>query len=59
MENEKFVNLGKNCYDWYKARRLEFFMGDPKTSLNGEIERVAELIEYVIERRDSLVMKKS
>ena len=51
MENDKMMALGKDFYDWYRSKKLRLEFGGRDKNLQGEIERVAELIEYVIEKK--------
>ena len=51
MENDKFLNLGRNFYDWYASGKLKFKVTGTVPSLEGEIQRVAGLIEYVKEKK--------
>jgi len=51
MENDKFLNLGKNFYDWYRSNKVNFTIKASNPSLDSEIKRVAELIEYVVEKK--------
>jgi len=51
MENDKFFKLGKTFYEWYSTNRVELLIKPNGQNLDSEIKRVAELIEYVKEKR--------
>jgi len=51
MENNKFIDLGKNFYNWYRADKIKFTVSDHSTGLESEIKRVAELIDYAQEKK--------
>jgi len=58
MENEKFINLGKNFYDWYKSNKLKLVFKDTSQALGSEVKRVDELMVYVKEKKDNLIKQK-
>ena len=51
MENDKFLNIGKNFYEWYKTGKLKFNFNYGANELKSEFKRVVELIEYVEEKK--------
>jgi len=51
MENKKFIRLGKNFYEWYRANKVKFTISTSRKDLDSEIKRVAELIDYVEEKK--------
>jgi len=50
MENNKFLILGKNFYEWYRSNKVQFTAKDPAQELEREINQIAELIDYVKEK---------
>ena len=51
MQHDKFIELGSNFYDWYSSGKLKFIVNGPDQGLESEIKRIAQLIEYVQEKR--------
>ena len=51
MQNDKFIELGRNFYDWYNSGKLKLTVNGLDSSLESEIKRIAQLIEYVQEKR--------
>ena len=51
MENDKYLDLGKSFYEWYKNKKLTLTVNAYNLSLEAEIKRVTELIAYVEEKR--------
>jgi hypothetical protein len=51
-EKKKFRNLGQTFYRWYKADKVKFVYGTEARGLDMEIQRIAELIEYVKKKKE-------
>ena len=51
MENDKYIALGRNFYEWYNSNKVDFALSTAHRSLDSEIKRVVELIEYVKEKK--------
>ena len=51
MENNRYINLGKNFYEWYRTNKIKFTFVTPSKGLESEIKRVAELIDYAEEKK--------
>lgn len=59
MENKIYVTLGKTFYEWHRSDKLKFIFSEENRNLNMEIERVSELIAYVMKKRASLIKSSS
>ncbi len=51
MENEKYINLGKHFYSWYRSGKVSITINNSSKGLENEIKRVADLIDYVEEKK--------
>lgn len=51
---ELFYSLGKNFYDWNQSGQLKFIFGTEGKNIEKEILRLAELIEYVKDKKEAL-----
>ena len=50
MENDKYLELGREFYNWYSSGKLNLSFKAGNGKLDAEIQRVTELIAYVIEK---------
>lgn len=59
MANQKYLDLGRNVYDWHAADKVKFLYADRDNRLHVEIEKVCELVKYVRDKKEQLLNKNS
>ena len=50
MEKNKYLEIGKNFYEWYRTNKVSLTVNNSNHELDREIRQTLELIDYVTDK---------